>query len=95
MRTIDKPFFVIAKSSNTNSFGLYQMILVSRDGEVYKTHASMYNAKEVGVQINQRIVVDSNNRVKHSYFIGHEMTEQLEQAPKKVLNEFFGEVVDN
>jgi len=90
MKQYTKDFTVAMKSSNTNSFGLYQLILFSKDGEAYKTHASMYNAKEVGEIMKQTIEVDENNIIKSQYFIGTEMTTKLPRPPKDVLNEAFG-----
>ncbi len=84
-----KEFKVAAKSSNTNSFGLYQMILVSKDGDAYKSHASMYNAKEVGSVIKQTIVFNEDNVVKHEYFIGHELTTKLPRPDRDTIKEIW------
>ena len=90
IKEMSKPFKVAAKSSNTNSFGLYQLILVSKDGEAYKTHASMYNAKNVGEVMNQQIRYRSDsNKIVSESFRGTEMTTKLPQVPKDVLNEIF------
>ena len=86
----NKEFKVLAVSSNTNSFGLYQMILASKDGEAYKTHASMYNVKKEGEFMSQTIrYKEEDNKVLSSTFNGCEMTTKLPQVPKDVLNEMF------
>jgi len=80
------PFKIMAKSENTNSFGLFQMFAISQDGTVYKTHASMYYAKEKGEIINLTRRPDGSSL----YFHGHEMTERLpEKAPKALISEFW------
>lgn len=80
------PFKIMAKSENTNSFGLYQMLAISQDGTVYKTHATMYYAKEKGETIFLQRRPDGSSL----YFHGHEMTERLpEKAPKEIISEFW------
>ena len=63
------------------------MIMVAKCGETYKTHASMYNAKEVGSKVNMIIRSNDEGKVMESYFSGHEMTSKMNQAPKEVINE--------
>ena len=84
-----KKFRVGAKSSNTNSFGLYQLILVSKDGDAYKTHASMYNAKDKGEDMTMVIRTNDEGKVMDSYFEGCEATSKLPRPPKEVINEIF------
>lgn len=85
-------FKVAAKSSNTNSFGLYQMIVISRQGEVFKTHASMYNVKEIGEVINMHFNLnDDTGEVSNRHFIGTEMTSKLPNAPQNVVDELFND----
>ena len=79
MKTNVKEFKVVAKSSNTNSFGLHQFVVVATDGEAYKLHGSMYVGKEVGD------VVQRTNGV----FRGFEMPEKQEDCPEEVLAEIF------
>lgn len=85
-----KSFLVWRKSENTNSFGLYKMYLMAKDGESYTSCASMYNVKEVGSVINGKIILDktTGTRVGQAQFIGHELTERLSSdAPQDVINE--------
>ena len=69
---------------------IYQMILVARDGEAFKTHASMYNAKKQGeIMVQEIFISNETGKVKEKYFRGTEMTSQLEKAPKEVINELW------
>ncbi len=86
-----KEFKVVAKSQNTNSFGLFQMIVVAKDGEAYKTHASQYNAKEQGESVYQKYSIDPKTEKKrNAYFSGHEMTTKIDDCPKNVVKEIWG-----
>lgn len=84
----NKSYLVAMKSENTNNFGLYQMIVVSRDGEAYKLHASMYNVKKKGEYILESIK-SVDGKVVSSTFKGCEIPIKLSQVPKEVLNELF------
>ena len=85
---IKKEFRVIAKSSNTNSFGLHQLVVVAKDGEAYTLHASMYNAKEFGQPMYKTLIInDDNGNVEQGYFLGTEMPERIEDAPEEVIKE--------
>ena len=75
-----KDFKVVAKSENTNSFGLYQFVVLATDGEAFKLHGSQYVNKSKGDTVEQ----------KDGRFIGFEMPEQLENAPEGVIKEVFG-----
>lgn len=86
---VTKQFQVIAKSNNTNSFGLFQMIAVAKDGEAVKTHASYLNVKEEGEIINQTVIFNEEGEKINSYFVGHEMSTNLPKPPKEVLDEIF------
>jgi hypothetical protein len=78
MKTI-KEFKVMAKSLNTNSFGLHQFVVVATDGEAYKLHGSMYVGKEEGDTV---VRADGN-------FIGFEMPEKQDNCPEGVVKELF------
>lgn len=93
MTETTQQFLVVAKSSNTNSFGLYQMILVAKDGTGRKSHASMYNAKEVGELVDLNVHVDDDGHIIRSYFTGHEMTTKLPSLDKKSASEMWKDVV--
>lgn len=77
MKKCIESFKVVAKSVNTNSFGLYQMIVVNRDGLVFKTHASYMYAKDEGEYIIQHYNLMDDGRITNRHFVGHEMTTVL------------------
>ena len=76
-------FKVMLVSDNTNSFGLYQMVLVARNGEVYKTCASMYNVKPVGAVLT----------MVNGMFTGCELTEEAGLVSEKVAKEAWNTVI--
>jgi len=90
MDRIVKEFKVFKKSLNTNSFGLYQLFVMAKDGEVYKTCASQYNAKNEGEIINGIFHMDKNGKRNDCIFVGHELTERLSpDAPEEVVTEIW------
>lgn len=76
-----RPFLVAAVSSNTNSFGLYQHVLVHESGEAWVGHASQLNRKPKGSTIQ----LDTANFAEH----GFEIPNRLPDAPQGVLQELF------
>lgn len=70
-------FKVAMKSLNTNSFGLHQLILISKCGLGYKTHAIAFNAKEEGEVMT----------MVNGHITGTEMTTKLANPPKSVVKE--------
>jgi len=85
-----KEFLVFRKSENTNSFGLFQMYLMAKDGEAYTSCANSLNVKEVGDTVTQTIHIDDNTgKVNGKHFPGHELTEELGKAPKDVIEEVY------
>lgn len=75
-----KVFKVMAKSTNTNSFGLFQMIVVAEDGTVFQIHANELNAKEAGESILQ---------TSDGLFTGCELCTPSGKAPQEVVDELF------
>lgn len=89
-----KNFYVIAKSENTNSFGLFQMIVAAPDGTAYKTCASMYNVKEAGEVVGQSYNIDpKTGKETGHHFVGHELTERIKDCPKDVLYKFLWDLL--
>lgn len=74
-----KIFKVAAVSSNTNSFGLKQMVVVAEDGTAYKTCANYLNVKEKGDTIT---MVDG-------MFRGCELTEKITKMHKSIVRELW------
>lgn len=80
MQTIKiKEFKVVAKSTNTNSFGLHQFVVVAPDGQAFRIHGSMYVGKEQGDIVTR----------EDGVFRGFEMPEALPKCPEEVVREIF------
>jgi hypothetical protein len=77
-----KVFKVLAKSLNTNSFGLHRMVLVAEDGTAFEAHASYLNVKEEG---------ESMIQMDNGLFNGCEMVNQLDQAPQEAVDLLFND----
>lgn len=90
MRTqLIKEYKVVAKSLNTNSFGLFQMVVLAKDGEAYKVHASMYNVKNEGETVNQMLNL-INGKLVGSIFEGCEVPEKIEnKAPQHIIDKYW------
>lgn len=83
-------FKVVAVSENTNSFGLYQMILVSKCGKAFKSHASMYNVKPQNSIISGDVVLNwQTEKIISCTFRGHEMTTQIEAPDQETINKIW------
>lgn len=77
---------VAAVSRNCNSFGLKQMVLVSRSGDVFKACASYLNVREEGAIIN--VPVNEHMEPQFSQ-LSFEIPERCAIAPADVVNELF------
>jgi hypothetical protein len=83
---LTKPFKVVAVSSNTNSFGLNQMVLVAKDGNCFK--ACKYNGIEPLKQGDIVIVPVDGEALRPNFALaGFEIPELLPNAPQDVVNE--------
>lgn len=91
LRDCIRDFKVVAKSENTNSFGLYQMVLVSKDGKAFKTCASYMNVKQEGEIVKQHFTFNKEGKEVGHYFPGCELTESIEAPPADVLQEIWKE----
>ena len=78
-------FKVAAVSSNTSSFGLYQMFLVSRDGLVFTACKS--DPPRQGEIISIPVAVDGV--ITSSAAFHFEIPHKLEKAPKPVVDELW------
>lgn len=84
-----KEYKVVAKSVNTNSFGLFQMVVLAKDGEAYKVHASMYNVKNEGETVNQMLNLVGGKLVG-STFEGCEVPEKIEnKVPQHIIDKYW------
>jgi len=88
-----KQFKVVSRSQNTNSFGLYGLILVARDGEAWEVGANHLNVKDKNEFVNQVVTVDvdtnGDKRVVATTFPQFEIPRKLEKCPADVLAEIF------
>lgn len=71
-------YVVAAVSSNTNSFGLYQHVLVTKDGTAFTACANSLNKKDVG-----QVVDVKKGFHEHSF----EIPQQIKDAPDDVVQE--------
>lgn len=76
-----KAFKVAAISTNTNSFGLHNVVLVAKDGEAWQVKASGFNVPKQG-QIFQ-----FEQTVGELIAQGWELPEKISNAPASVLAE--------
>ena len=82
-------FKVVAVSTNTNSFGLRQMIMVAKNGWTYKACFNYLNVREKGDTIRGRVYVKDSGEPGTVLFPGGELPERGENAPKAVINQIF------
>lgn len=79
-----KQFKVSALSSNLNSFGLRNHILIAEDGEAWQAAASELNVRKQGEII--KLHLDLNDVPDFAY-AGFEIPSRLPNAPRNVVNE--------
>lgn len=82
-------FRVVAVSDNTNAFGLYGVVLVARDGEAWQVGLNHLRVQSFSRGSDVTIRVNGPERLWHE--IGAEIPERIEDAPKEVLEEVYGE----
>jgi len=75
---MSKKFKVVTVSENTNSFGLYGMVLMAKDGEAWQVGANSINVKKKG-----DVITLENSWAEH----GFEIPEKLDNAPESVIQE--------
>lgn len=88
-----KKFTVIAKSENTNNFGLRQFVLITKDGEGWKVLRSAYSGSPEWQEGEEVQVPLSEDDTLNWARLGVECPEQLPAVPQQVLNQVFGEKV--
>lgn len=79
-----QPFIVVARSSNTNSFGLYGMVLVNRAGHGYEVAANHLNARSVNDLV--RVPIDASGAPLWER-MGYELPRSLGTVPEAVRQE--------
>jgi len=87
-------FKVIAITSNTNSFGLRQCVLVAKNGLAYKACANSINMPKQGSVITipyqggSGDIGDAPITLSFAHK-GFEIPERIEDAPREVIDEFW------
>lgn len=81
-----KQFKVVAVSSNTNSFGLYGMILMAKDGEAYEVAVNEIYKKNKNDIVCLPMKNGKTNLLGDCQ-ISFEIPRKLPNAPQKVIDE--------
>ena len=76
---------VVAVSSNTNSFGLRQMLLFSEDGKAYKACANSLNFRSKGFVLELPTNDPSMTTEDHLVRMSFELVERLHPDPPKKI----------
>lgn len=89
--TYNQLFKVVTQSSNTNSFGLKQYVLVSRSGQAFKACKNPLFGPKTGETVGVPLILDKQGNVIGFNFAqaGFEIPEKLPNPPREVLNEIF------
>jgi hypothetical protein len=85
-----KTFRVASVSSNTNSFGLKQMVLLAQDGTAYKACANSLNLKQRGEDVT--VQFDEGEQEYDFTSLGFEIPEKMPEAPKHIIDAVIEEV---
>jgi len=83
-------FVVASKSANTNSFGLNQFFLVSRDGSVLRTHRTCTLPWKVGQVLSFRLDANRNPVLESC-----EMSARLKDAPQEIIDAVWKDTQDS
>jgi len=86
---IAQNFKVVAVSQNTNSFGLRQMVMVSRDGTTCTGCFNSLNVKQKGESISGQVNILHDKIISVSFPGGELVKLGDEKAPKAVLKQIF------
>lgn len=87
-------FKVVAVSSNSNSFGLRQIVLVAKSGVAFKACASYMNLPKKDSTVNVPVLVKNEIVVGYDLAaLGYELPERMDNCPAPVLAEIFPEKV--
>jgi len=82
-----KEFKVAAVSSNTNSFGLYGMLLLAKDREVWQVGANNLHVKKVGDIVEVR--VDEVNSEPDFTSLSYEIPQRMPDCTQKLADEIW------
>ena len=82
-----KDFKVAARSDTQNSFGLWGMVLVARDGEAWEVATNDINAKPNGTVIS--VPLDESGEANFAA-LGYEIPARLPPPPAKIISSIWG-----
>jgi hypothetical protein len=85
-----KLFKVVTISKNTNSFGLYGVIIMAKDGQAYQIAVSHLYKPEKG-DVLSAYVSENTGKLLRIISINHELQEELPTAPMDVVKEVWSE----
>jgi hypothetical protein len=85
-----KTFRVVAVTTNANSFGLKQMVLLAQDGTAYKACANSIRLRQRGEDVT--VPFDEGEQEYDFTSLGFELPEKMPDAPKDVLDAVIEEV---
>lgn len=85
-KTEHKEFKIVAVSSNTNSFGLYGVVIVARDGMAFEIATSELNKPEKNAVLIGEVEKGSLLSLGNIFY---EIPSRKEDAPAKVLAEIW------
>lgn len=85
-----KTFRVAAVTSNANSFGLKQMVLLAQDGTAYKVCANSLHLKQKGEDIT--VQFDEAEGDYNFTSLGFEIPEEMPKAPKHIMDAVIEEI---
>jgi hypothetical protein len=93
MEKIGKYFAVITVSKNTNSFGLYRIVLLALDGDAYEVDYNQVIPLERGNIVRQISTLNEEGEIVEKYWDKNfENPRQIKQAPKLLAETFWEEL---
>src|SRR5688572_5285273 len=89
-------FKVITISSNTNSFGLYSVVLASKSGIAFQVYANSLNTPKENELIDIPFAIRKDETIDYNFAQrGYEVPTRLQDVPKEVLIELFPDNVQD
>ena len=83
-------FKVVTISQNRNSFGLYGVIIIDRDGHAWQIGVNYINLPKKGDVVNAWVSSKTNDLYRIAE-ISYEIPQQLDKAPPPVVKEVWSE----
>ncbi len=83
-------FKVVTISTNTNSFGLYSVILITKMGIAYQVLANSLNKPNAGDILNVWFSICLNETIRYDFVsLGFEVPERLANVPNEITKNLF------